>query len=66
VSTTPLGTSWDGATLQFDSSSLRRFYLYDVLLHEVGHHVDRDHMSENAERYASWFADFQHAQLLKT
>ena len=53
-----------GARLLFDSASLRRFYLYEVLLHEVGHHLDRDHRSENAERYADWFADFQQARLL--
>ena len=53
-----------GALLTFDQSSLRQFYLYDVLLHEVGHHVDRDGRADNAERYANWFADFQHARLL--
>ena len=53
-----------GATLQFDESSLRLFYLYDVLLHEVGHHVDRSRESNDAERYAHWFAEFQHARLL--
>jgi len=50
--------------LRFDVPSLRNFFLYDVLLHEVGHHVDRDHQSDNAERYATWFADFQQARLL--
>jgi hypothetical protein len=53
-----------GALLTFDRSSLRQFYLYDVLLHEVGHHVDRDEHADNAERYAHWFAEFQHARLL--
>jgi len=53
-----------GALLTFDESSLRRFYVYDVLLHEVGHHVDREKNADNAERYANWFADFQHARLL--
>jgi hypothetical protein len=52
------------ATLRFDESSLRLFYLYDVLLHEVGHHVDRTRQSDDAERYAHWFAEFQHARLL--
>jgi len=28
-----------GWYLQWDEASLRRFYLYDVLLHEIGHHV---------------------------
>lgn len=54
-----------GATMQFDEISLRLFYLYDVLLHEIGHHVDRDGESDSAERYAHWFAEFQHARLLE-
>jgi hypothetical protein len=53
-----------GATLRFEESSLRLFYLYDVLLHEVGHHVDRKGESDDAERYARWFAELQHARLL--
>jgi hypothetical protein len=55
-----------GALLTFDESSLRLFYLYDVLLHEVGHHVDREDWADNAERYAHWFAEFQHARLLES
>lgn len=55
-----------GAVLTFDQPSLRQFYLYDVLLHEVGHHVDRDEHTDNAERYAHWFAEFQHARLLES
>jgi hypothetical protein len=51
--------------LEFDTSSLRLFFLYNVLLHEIGHHVDRADVSENTERYAHWFADYQRAQLLK-
>jgi hypothetical protein len=45
--------------IQFDLESLRRFYLYDVLLHEIGHHVDRDSdrgPGEASERFAKWFA----------
>jgi len=56
-----------GVTVQFDDESLRRFYLCEVLLHEVGHHVDRSRRSAKAaERYADWFAQFQHAQLPAT
>jgi hypothetical protein len=55
-----------GALLTFDESSLRQFYLYDVLLHEVGHHVDRDDKADNAERFAHWFAEFQNARLLES
>ncbi|HET7489222.1 MAG TPA: hypothetical protein VFJ85_14925 [Acidimicrobiales bacterium] len=50
-------------TVVFDEASLRRFYLYDVLLHEIGHHADRSGASRNAERYAQWFAEFQYAHL---
>jgi hypothetical protein len=53
-----------GALLTFDEPSMRLFYLYDVLLHEVGHHADREGNADNAERYAHWFADFQRARLL--
>lgn len=45
--------------LKFERSSLKRFYLFDVLLHELGHHVDKRVWSrdtESAERYAEWFA----------
>ena len=48
-----------GWILRFCPRSLRRFYLYDVLLHEIGHHVDRfhpDRCTRRAERYAEWFA----------
>lgn len=45
--------------LTFDELSLRRFYLYDVLLHEIGHHVDTGHRSGDAERFARWFAEYQ-------
>jgi len=52
------------ATVHFDDESLRRFYLCEVLLHEVGHHVDRSRRSaKRAERYADWFAEFQHVEL---
>jgi len=54
-----------GAKLRFDAVSLRSYFLHDVLLHEVGHHVDREHRSDNAERYATWFAEFQHARLVE-
>lgn len=52
--------------LEFDRISLKRFYLYDVLLHELGHHVDRrryhssgrfwNRDTASAERYAEWFS----------
>jgi hypothetical protein len=54
-----------GAVVQFDLSSLRQYYLYDVLLHEIGHHVDREDRADSAERFAQWFAEYQHARLLE-
>ena len=56
-------TAKGAARLVFDESSIRQFMLFDVLLHEVGHHVDREHRADNSERYARWFADYQHACL---
>ena len=29
----------DGWVRRFDPDALKRFYLYDVLIHEIGHHV---------------------------
>ena len=43
----------------FDDASLRRFYLWDVLVHEIGHHVDRfhpDRSRKRSERFAEFFA----------
>lgn len=48
-----------GYIVHFDQASLRRFYLFDVLLHEIGHHVDNQVFSRpitDAERFAEWFA----------
>lgn len=53
------GSSW---LTEVDERKLRDFYLYDVLLHEVGHHVDfrrngyRWRSRLKTERYAEWFA----------
>lgn len=40
-----------------DETSLRRFMLYDVLIHEIGHHVGRDRQTNptSHERFAEWF-----------
>lgn len=58
-----MGAKWkqndSGWWLEFDRSSLKRFYLFDVLLHELGHHADKrvwKRDTESAERYAEWFA----------
>jgi len=51
------------ANLQFDESSLRLFTLYNTILHEIGHHVDRLGRSDNAERYADWYAQYQREHL---
>jgi hypothetical protein len=60
------GATWvpctQGGYFSFDDEALRSFYIWDVLYHEVGHHVDFmssdwDHKSYNArERFAEWFA----------
>lgn len=46
--------------IRFDEVSLKRFYLRDVLLHELGHHVDaenfRSKSHKKAEGFAEWFA----------
>ena len=44
---------------KFTDDSLRRFYLWDVLVHEIGHHVDRfhpDRSRKRSEQFAEWFA----------
>jgi len=51
------------STVTLDEIGLQRFYLYDVLLHELGHHVDRLRRTGDPERYARWFAEFQQSQL---
>jgi len=54
-----LGRDGSNHYVQFDEASLRRFYLFAVLLHEVGHHVDSrvfDRPTKDAERFANWFA----------
>ena len=41
----------------FNDSSLRRFYLCDVLMHEIGHHIDKQRRSQRKrEKFAEWFA----------
>ena len=55
-----------GYTLSFSEASLTRFYLYDVLFHEIGHHVDRQlqrHGRRESESFAKWFAVEQARQL---
>jgi hypothetical protein len=42
----------------FDLDSIRDFYLNDVLVHEIGHHVDRFRSANTKTRegFAGWFA----------
>ena len=59
-----VGSGW---RLEFTTESLRQFYLYDVLLHELGHHVDDRAWTssvDRAERFAEWFA-IEQARRLK-
>jgi hypothetical protein len=50
------GNEW---VCRFTEESLRLFYLADVLIHEVGHHVDRLHLfrkpAREGEAFAHWF-----------
>lgn len=53
-----VATCGDKSEVLFDEESLRRFYLFDVLLHEVAHHVDKhvfERPNRDAERFAEWF-----------
>jgi hypothetical protein len=65
-----MGAEWkqddSGWWLEFDQLSLKRFYLFNVLLHELGHHIDKQvwrRDTESAERYAEWFAQ-EYARLI--
>jgi len=46
--------------MQFDENSIKQFYLREVLLHELGHHVDSENFRfkthRKAEGFADWFA----------
>ena len=48
--------------ISFSAKALKRFYLHDVLIHELGHHVDRNNLhrygrsTPDAEGFAEWFA----------
>lgn len=47
-----------GIKLSFDIDSLSRFYLRDVLIHEIGHHVRGPERAatQQSESFARWFA----------
>jgi hypothetical protein len=47
-----------GITVIFNRASLREFYLRDVLMHEIGHHVDRHQRrsKRKEEGFANWVA----------
>lgn len=43
--------------LRWDESSIRDFYLNNILIHELGHLLDRrNSRNQDRERYAEWFA----------
>ncbi len=46
--------------IEFDRHSLKQLYLWDVLIHEIGHHVDRTNFGKKRlsreESFAEWFA----------
>lgn len=42
---------------RFELNSIQRFYIRNVLMHEIGHHVDRENLGyEDRERFANQFA----------
>lgn len=47
--------------IEFSEDALRKFYLYDVLMHEIGHHADRKNLGKKplrkGEGFAEWFAN---------
>jgi hypothetical protein len=47
-----------GVRVKFTKKALREFYLRDVFIHEMGHHVDRFFKKNDAksEGFAEWFA----------
>jgi hypothetical protein len=47
-----------GALIEFNNESLRDFYLRDVFVHEIGHHVDKRYSKslKKQEGFAEWFA----------
>ncbi len=49
----------EGITIRFNRKSLKAFYLRDVFVHEIGHHVDRHNTKSDRkkETFAEWFAD---------
>jgi len=48
----------NGLLVEFDRESVRRFYVHDVLMHELAHHVDRNgnRPGRKSEGFAEWFA----------
>jgi len=46
-----------GIVAHLDMGTLRAFYLGDVLMHELGHHVDLHNVRpQSREKFANWFA----------
>ncbi len=56
VEMTHEGGEW---VYHFTDEAIRRFYLWDVLVYEIGQHVDRfhpDRSTKRSKRFAEWFA----------
>lgn len=56
VEMTHKGGEW---IYKFTDNAIRRFYLWDILVHEIGHHVHRFHperSTKRSEQFAEWFA----------
>ncbi len=52
-----IGEDKDGITISFNENALKAFYLCDVLMHEIGHHIDTQRRPQiRREKFAEWFA----------
>jgi hypothetical protein len=49
--------------MNFDTGSLRSFFLYDVLLHEIGHHINQRGRGVGREKVALWSVEFQSSRI---
>ena len=52
-----IGKNEKGTTVTFDERALKGFYLNEVLIHEIGHHIDKQRRPQmKREKFAEWFA----------
>lgn len=55
-----VGSANGSTTIKYTEEAVKQFYLRDVLIHEIGHHVDAVNFSDKShkkiEGFAEWFA----------